>query len=354
MSLYNSNTYQSDLLLFVNKNHDMLSKLEQHAVFITGGGGLVCSPIIDILIMYNELYSMIPVDLYVAGRDFSRLRKRFSKYSDREYFHYVEYDSTKRNSLNFDTDYIIHGASNSSPDEIQKHSIDTMMDNIGGIYELLSYADKKKVINTTFISSSEVYGIKNDNSAFVENQYGFIDLLNPRSAYSSSKRASETMCACFLYERDVSSTIIRPGHIYGPTGKRSDKHVCSVFSYSAADGKKLIMKSDGTQIRSWCYSLDSAIAILKVLLEGKRGEAYNISDSHSVASIRYLAQTIAEIAGVDLIYESNVSEADKAAFNPMKNSSLDSTKLEKLGWSAEIGLRKGISHTIDIIHEGKL
>lgn len=73
--------------------------------------------------------------------------------------------------------------------------------------------------------------------------------------------------------------------------------------YNAADGKDIIMKSDGAQIRSYCYMLDCASAILYVLLKGKKGEAYNIANPNSIMSIRELIEYLAKVGNVRLKFE---------------------------------------------------
>ena len=75
-----------------------------------------------------------------------------------------------------------------------------------------------------------------------------------------------------LQKKDIAVSIVRPGHIYGPTATRKDNRVSTAFAYNASDGKDIIMKSDGAQIRSYCYMLDCASAILYVLLKGKKGK----------------------------------------------------------------------------------
>ena len=59
------------------------------------------------------------------------------------------------------------------------------------------------------------------------------------------------------------------------------------------------MKSAGMQMRSYCYVLDCASAILTVLLNGKSGDAYNISNKASVCTISDIA-LIACVAVVGL------------------------------------------------------
>jgi nucleoside-diphosphate-sugar epimerase len=180
--------------------------------------------------------------------------------------------------------------------------------------------------------------------------YGWVDLLSPRSAYASSKRAAETMCACFSNERHVKTTIVRPGHIYGPTARRNDSHVSAAFCFDAADGKDLLLKSSGSQIRSWCYSPDSATAILTVLLKGESANAYNISQPNSVTSIKEMAECLASAANVKVRVKAS-NEAEKRAFNPMENSALDGEKLKDLGWHGIFSAENGFIHTVKIIKE---
>ena len=158
------------------------------------------------------------------------------------------------------------------------------------------------------------------------------------------------MCVSYADEYKVEAVIIRPGHIYGPTAVESDNRVSSTWAYDVARGKDIVMKSDGNQIRSYCYCLDSASAIITVLLKGENVHAYNISNPNSIISIREMAEILAKSAGVQLKTELP-TEAEKKGFNPMSNSSLDSTQLLELGWKGLFNAERGFSHTVEIIKE---
>ena len=348
MGLYESETYVSDIDLVIKSNSFIFDEIFDKTIFITGGTGLVCSPIVDMILRANYILGT-KIKLIIAGRSEEKIRQRFEK----QKYDYVYYDATKRNTLDLSTDYIIHGASNSSPTDISTRGIETMIDNIGGIYELLTYAAENDVINTLYISSSEIYGQRKTNNQWMENEYGSIDILLPRNAYSSSKRAAETLCVCFSEEKKIKTTIVRPGHIYGPTAKRTDTHVSSLFSFAAADGNNLIMKSSGEQVRSWCYCIDSAMAILYVLVRGKNKNAYNISSPNSILSIKEMAQYLSKKAEVQLVVEIP-NEKEERRFNPMFNSSLKSDKLMDLGWKPLFDCEVGFEHTIKVIRESKL
>jgi nucleoside-diphosphate-sugar epimerase len=348
MSLYQSKTYISDLEYTI-KHTPYMKDLDGSSILVTGASGLICSGLIDLLIMNNEEFNG-NTKIYAAGRSETKMRNRFGKYFERDYFSFVSYDASQENVFDFEADYIVHGASNAYPKVIWEHPIETMLDNFCGTYELLHYAESAGCKNVIFISSSEVYGNKSTSEPFREDEYGFLDILNPRSSYSSSKRAAETLCASFSFERGVKSVIIRPGHIYGPTALRTDNRVSSDFAYRVANGQDILMKSDGSQIRSYCYVLDAATSILCVMLRGKSGEAYNISNSDSVMSIRELAELYAMYGKTRLRFE-RPSEKEQAAFNPMVNSSLNSEKIVSLGWNGLFDSKTGTEHTILSLRE---
>lgn len=347
-NLYLSPTYMQDLDHLIESS-SFLDNFSGKTVFITGASGLIGSAIADLLLRYSEHHDG-SVTILAAGRDPSAIRQRFSYYVDAPYFHFIPYDASLPNTFSFQADYLIHGASNASPSKIQAHPIETMLDNFHGIKELLDYSVSHPVKNTVFISSSEVYGTHDSAESFQENDYGFIDLLNPRSSYSVGKRAAETLCASYAAEKGLPVSIVRPGHIYGPTAVRSDNRVSSDFAYRACLGEPLILKSDGSQIRSYCYTFDCATAILYVLLYGSSATAYNISNPDSILSIRELAGLYASFGNVPLSFELPTHE-EKAAFNPMPNSSLDSTKLLQLGWTPFFTATTGTEHTIQILRE---
>ena len=108
------------------------------------------------------------------------------------------------------------------------------------------------------------------------------------------------------------------------------------------------MKSAGSQIRSYVYVLDCVSAIITVLLNGESGKAYNVSNPDSVVTIRELAEQIAICSGKKVLFE-NASDEEKKGYNLMDNSSLDSSKLIKLGWKGLFSMKKGVHHTIKIL-----
>lgn len=348
-SILSSNQWKQDLEETI-RSIPVIGQLAGKTVMITGATGLIGSAVTDLLIFYNESHDE-KIRILSAGRNRERTERRFGSYSQAPYFSFADYDAAAgRLNASERADYIIHCASNAYPALIVKEPVETIACNIAGTAALLDYAAKNNSKRLLFVSSSEVYGKKEGADPFSETEYGWIDLLNHRNSYSVAKRAAETLCVSYSEEYGVETVIARPGHIYGPTASLSDNRVSSMWAYDAARGKDIVMKSDGMQLRSYCYCLDCAAAILTVLLLGETKEAYNISNCDSVVTIRQMAEMLASAADVKLIRE-KASDEEKKGFNPMSNSSLESSKLEALGWRGLYDAVTGFSHTVTALKE---
>ena len=332
---------------------DALPELDEMAgksILITGAAGLICSSVVDILFRYNDRHKN-KIQILAAGRWHKEMYARFGDMVDRDDFTFVVYDASKTNNdIDIHADYIIHGAGNASPDMIVKEPVETMLSNFLGIKYLLDYAKKTGAKRILYISSSEVYGAKDGIEPYREGEYGYIDLLKSRNSYSIGKCAAETMCVSYADEYGIESVIVRPGHIYGPTASPRDIRVGSAWAYAVAKSEDLIMKSDGSQIRSYVYSLDCASAMLKVLLSGEKCHAYNISNPDSIITIRELGEFLAKAGNVKLRIDLP-TEDEKKRFNPMSNSSLEARNLHNLGWRGCFDAETGLTHTVEILKE---
>ena len=349
MSIYDSTLWSADRDETIAAFPE-LDALSGNAVLITGCTGLIGSALTDLLIRWNETHAE-KIRLFAAGRDTRKIEARFAPYAQADWFCAVPYDaSATKNALAFSCDYIVHAASNAFPGMIVKEPVETMLGNFLGLKCLLDYAKARHVKRVLYVSSSEIYGQKDGNQPYRETDCGYVESLNPRSAYPVGKRAAETLCAAYVDEYGTDSVIVRPGHIYGPTASPFDNRVSSAWAYAAARGEDIVMKSDGAQIRSYCYCLDCASAIIAVLLKGETVHAYNISNPDSIITIKQMAELLTKAADVALRMEAP-TEAEKKGFNPMSNSSLNAESLLALGWRGVFDARRGFFHTVSILRD---
>lgn len=327
-----------------------LESLRGETVMVTGASGLIGSAIVDFLLQMN-LDEDARIRILAAGRDERRLRERFSGHSRRELFpmEFVPFEAAvplrEEDWPQPLPRYIIHAAGIANPAMYSSHPVDTMMTIICGMRSMLSLAAAGKGSRLLFISSSEVYGKKDTMDPFPEDVFGEVDILDPRSCYPVSKRAAETLCASAGSQYGVDFVILRPGHVYGPAVTAGDNRASSQFPRDAAAGKDIILKSEGKQIRSYCYVLDCVTAALTVLLQGESGTAYNVSNRNSIVTIREMAEAFAKAAGSRILFELP-TQKEKEAFNPMDNSSLDASRLEALGWEGFFDMETGARRTL--------
>lgn len=336
--------YLNDLLRVQGAAANM-EQLDHSRVLITGAGGLICSALVDLLLRRNDSFGS-GIQVYAAGRNVEKLKERFAYWAGREDLHFVAYDATQPIVCEECFDYLIHGASPANPAAYGTQPVETMTANFLGMLNILRYARKCGAKRVLYVSSSEVYGKKEGSEPYREQEYGFVDILNPRACYPSAKRAAETLCAAYAQEYGVETVIVRPGHVYGPTATPEDNRASTQFPRDALVGREIVMKSAGTQLRSYCYVLDCASAIVAVLLNGQTGRAYNISNRNSVVTIRQMAQAFADAAGCDLVFE-NATDAEKRSYNLMDNSALAAGSLEELGWYGLFDMDAGAKATLD-------
>ena len=321
--------------------------LKHKKILITGATGMIGSSVVELLHEMNRRYDA-GITLYLAGRSKERILRRFANFMTEHDFVFVLYDADKDQQFEMEPDYIIHGACKADPVAYGERPVETMLSNFVGVNSLLRLAAAVRSKRLLYLSSSEVYGKKEDNSPYKETEYGYVDILNARACYPSSKRASETLCAAYGAEYGVDTVIVRPGHIYGPTISRTDSKASTQFTWNVVDGKDIVMKSAGAQVRSYCYTLDCATAVLTVLLHGVTGQAYNVSNRNSVVSIRDLAEMLAVCGGQKILFE-NPTDAEQKNYNLMATSSLDAERLEQLGWKPGYDLERGVRKTLEIL-----
>lgn len=323
-------------------------KLAGSTVLVTGATGLIGSAVVDFLAQCN-MDAGAGIRILAAGRSRERTKARFAGRMQEGGIRFFPFDALGVPAAGRHPDpapdFFVHAAGNANPALYGSHPAQTMMTTILGTYRLLEMAAGLPGSRFLFVSSSEVYGRKETMDPFAEGQYGRVELLDPRSCYPVSRRAAETLCASFRAERGVDFVIGRPGHVYGPTMTEADNRASSQFPRDAAAGRDIVLKSSGSQIRSYCYVLDCVSALMTLLLAGESGQAYNISNRDSIVTIRQMAEAFAAAAGRKVVFDVPTG-AERAVFNPMDNSSLDAARLEALGWRGRFDLAAGVSRTL--------
>lgn len=303
------------------------SKLSGANILVTGATGLIGGCLVEVLMNKSDR----DYDVYAAGRNEERANCKFKAFVNDPHFHFLKYDVMCPLQSDISFDYIIHAASNASPNFFSNTPVEVMKSNMLGVSNLIEYGLNHGMKRFLYVSSGEVYG-EGDGRVFTEDYSGYVDCTQPRSCYPSSKRAAETLCVSYADEYGCDVVIARPCHVYGPGFTESDNRVYAQFIRNILRGEDIVMKSTGEQFRSWCYVVDCASALLFILLKGENGQAYNIADETSNISIKALAEMISFIGGKSVVMELP-SYQEKQGYNVVKKSLFSTKKVQDLGFS---------------------
>jgi len=256
-----------------------------------------------------------------------------------------------------DFQYIVHAASVASPTYYRRYPIQTMDANVNGLRNLLEYALRQHVKNRPvegflFFSSSEIYGDPSaENIPTPETYHGNVSCTGPRACYDESKRYGETLCVNFAQQHGIPVKSARPFNNYGPGLKITDKRVIPDFARDVLEGRDIVMLSDGSPTRTFCYVADAIVGYYKVLLRGRSGEAYNIGVEEPEISIAGMAEKIADIARRRFGYNGKVvrqTSIDEKYLidNPNRRCPVIQKARTELGYTPGVSLDEGLKRSL--------
>lgn len=322
-------------------------KLAGKSVFVTGATGLIGSQIVLGIDQHNKLYGT-SIKVYALARNEQKANKLFGECTENVVT--VLGDMCEPYSIDGDVDYIIHGASMTSSKDFVEKPVETILTGIKSTTLVLDFARQKKVSGFVYLSSLESYGVTSAELKTVkETDYGFIDQLSPRSSYSEGKRIAECLCASYGSEYGVPTKVVRLCQTFGAGVDYSDNRVFAQFAKCVIEGKDIVLKTKGETYRNYCYTSDAVVGILCVLLDGNVGEAYNIANQDTGISIADMAKMVADklsMGEIKVCFDI-AEDATKLGYGPIIKVALDTTKLEALGWKANVDLEETFRRTIE-------
>lgn len=324
----------------------LFSELSNSSVFVTGSTGLIGSLFIKSVLTFNKLNNA-KIKIYALCRSQAKFEGLFSDFICESLVPvYSDILLLKPENLDFNIDYIVHGAAITVSKEMVEHCVETLDTAYTGTKKILEIAKDKNVKSVVYLSSMEAFGTPDSNLPEVtEKDLGYIDILSPRSSYSEGKRICETLCACYASEYKVPVKIVRLAQTLGAGIDYNDTRVTAMFARSVVEGKDITLKTKGNSKRQVIYTTDAVSAILTVLLKGEAGQSYTACNHDTFYSIKETAQMICEIIAEGKI-KLNFDILENNNFAPEVIMNLSSAKLEALGWKSTVGLEEAYKRLI--------
>ena len=347
-------------LEYINTNLvEEFTQIAGKKLLIIGGAGFLGHYLVQSILHWNDNSTaedkicLTVFDNYVRG-----IPEWLSKLNSHPDLNLVEHDITvplPNNIENFQ--FIIHAASIASPTYYRKYPIETMDANVNGLRYILEYClqqknENKLVEGLLFYSTSEIYGDPTPKNIPTPETYrGNVSCTGPRACYDESKRYGETLCVNFANQHKLAIKIARPFNNYGPGLKISDKRVLPDFANNVINNNDIVMLSDGSPTRTFCYIADAIVGYYKILTKGRPGEPYNIGTESPEISMSELADRIVEKAKKLFDYQGKVvrkTSPDKEYLidNPNRRCPVIKKACEELGYNPKISIDEGLERAL--------
>ena len=335
-----------------------LSAMAGSNLLVTGGGGFLGYYLVQSVLFWNERRSGAPIhvtviDNYRRGVPAWLLARR-----EQPNLSLVEHDITQPLPSGLPAyQYIVHAAGIASPTYYRRYPIETMDTNILGLRHLLDYARARQdtpqpVRGFLFFSSSEIYGDPAPESIPTPEDYrGNVSCTGPRACYDESKRYGETLCVNFAQQYGLPVTMARPFNNYGPGLKITDRRVIPDFARDILSGRDIVLLSDGSPRRTFCYASDAIAGYYKVLVKGRPGQPYNIGVETPEISMLELAERMTTLARGLFDYRGRVvrqqsGERDYLVDNPSRRCPVVTKARRELGYEPAVDIGEGLRRSL--------
>lgn len=326
-------------------NCKFLKELEKASVLVTGSTGLLGS------ILVKSLLKNKNIKVYACYRNEDKFQSVFKNYFCDDLIPICS-DILNLDISNLNIDYIVHGASITDSKTFVEKPIETLNIAIDGTRNLLNQCINKNIKSFVYLSSLEIYGTfydSDDIKNVKENDSGYIDTMSVRSSYSEGKRIVENMCSSYCSEYKIPIKVARLCQTFGAGVLYNDNRVFAQFARAIIENKNIVLKTKGETVRNYCYTTDAVSGIITLLVKGNIGEAYNIANMKTTISIVEMANLLCSIysdSKTKVIFELS-EDATKLGYNPVVKLQLDSSKLQSLGWKANISLEEAFKRLIE-------
>ena len=205
--------------------------------------------------------------------------------------------------------------------------------NMQGTHVLLEAA-RERDLRHVQVSTDEVYG-SIDEGSFTESSP-----LAPSSPYSATKTGADLLVSSYFHTYGLETVICRGSNNYGP--RQYPEKLIPLMILNAFARDSLPVYGDGRNVRNWLFVEDFGRGIGQVLASGKPGEAYNCGGPDECENL-VVVRRILELTGNDESLIEYVT--DRPGHD--RRYSLSSTKLEGLGWKAQVRFEEGLRRTVD-------
>jgi len=330
-------------LINYKKNLDIESIKQRNEInlLITGGCGFIGSNFINNYFPKQKINSLINIDaLYYCANE-NNIKENI-RLDDKYTFIKCNLCNSEFLDKILNTKkitHIIHFAAQSHVQNSFEDSIYFTHDNIVGTHSLLEccrkYGKIKKFIH---VSTDEVYGesLNEINEKHKTEQ----SILCPTNPYAATKAGAELIAQSYAHSYKMPLIITRGNNVYGPN--QYPEKLIPLFIKLLKEDKKVTIQGNGSSMRAFLHSFDTATAFECILEKGDIGEIYNIGcDSNMEYTVMEVAKLLIKLIKNTDDYEKWIEYIDDRPYNDQRYY-ISNQKIKDLGWEIKIKFEEGL------------
>ena len=302
-------------------------------LLVTGGLGFIGSNFILKLLNETDEFDIINVDAELYGAD----QKNLDSIKNHEKYEFVKGNIANKRlmeELISKCDAVVNFAAESFVDRSINNADPFLVSNIRGTFTILDIITKQKK-RMIQISTDEVFGSLSKGSADEQTKF------NPSSPYAATKAAAELLINSFSVTHNSDVVITRCTNNYGP--RQFPEKLIPKTIILAKQGRNIPIYGNGKNLRDWIFVDEHCDAVYEILINGKSGQAYNISANNEISNMQIVNKILEIMDKSDDLIE---FVEDRPGHD--QRYSLDSSKIKnELGWSTKINFEEGIRKTIE-------
>jgi nucleoside-diphosphate-sugar epimerase len=267
----------ADLAEIVKRSEKDLLELRGGRLFVTGGTGFFGKWLVGALI-YASKEMDLDLRLTILSRDPASFVEKYPEISHEAGIDFQRGDITDFPVTGAEYDFILHGAADTiaiagaAQEERRGQAI---VEGTRRVLALARNSDTRRLLN---ISSGAVYGATaGRQGGAAEDDY---ETATPLTAYARAKREAESLCA----ESQLDFVTARAFAFLGPHLALDAHYAAGNFLRDAQSGGPIRVRSDGTALRSYLYPSDLVAWLLRLLIRGQSGRAYNVGSDEATST----------------------------------------------------------------------
>lgn len=311
---------------------------------VTGAAGFIGRRVTEMLC--NQGHQVIGIDNLNDSYDVRMKLWRLEQLKKLEAFTFMQRDICDHNTFDelsahkADISAVIHLAARAGVRQAGEIPQEYLQTNANGTLNVLEWCCHSGVTKLVLASTSSIYGANPPLPTTEE-----ADSSHMLQIYAASKKAAEVMAYVYHHLYGLDVTVFRFFTVYGPAG-RPDM-VMFRFAQWVAEGKRVTVTGDGSQMRGFTYVDD----IARGVIAGLRPLGYEIINlgGHETITINELLAMIEDRVGqkalVDYIprhpadVEANWANVDKAR--------------RLLEWEPQVPLSAGVTALVNWYQENR-